>query len=152
AINGWQDYGNRNYLTDEEIVLMAVLTAIETGRDTVILTWDPHLLEQFVKLMSLLASDYRGYCFGEFAANREHSIPWIDSPLESDQLVGSDGEAVAKLSRFVVCEDRTGEEFLPEPFHQVKCYCYLLGNHCDDLKVTPLAFAAESEMAGVLRE
>jgi len=149
AFKGWKDYGKRNYSTDEELVVTAVLTAIVTGKETLILTWDTDLQEQFVKLMMFLASDYQAYLFAEYAASGLEPVPWADVPVamgEHETL-----RTTSNVVQYAGCPSDFVESLLPKPYHQVNCYCYVLGNNRHDLKLTPTIFSAEREMSCMLR-
>jgi hypothetical protein len=54
-----------NFLADEQMLVMAALTAVCTGHETVILTWDTAIQEQFRKLWHLIVGDYVAFCTGE---------------------------------------------------------------------------------------
>jgi hypothetical protein len=149
AFKGWKDYSKRNYSTDEELVVTAVLTAIVTGRETLILTWDTDLQEQFVKLMMLLASDYYAYLFAEYAASNRETIPWRHLPVPSG--VHGALRTTSNVFQCVCCPTDFVESLRPEPYHQVNCYCYVLGNSRHDLKLTPTVFSAEREMSCMLQ-
>jgi hypothetical protein len=80
AFKGWKHQGARNYLADEELVVTSVMTAILTGRETVILTRDTDVFEQFVKLVGLMVSDYWCSRFADFvrhfSGERWPMFPW----------------------------------------------------------------------------
>jgi hypothetical protein len=61
---GWHHSDDPGLFCGEELLFEAVLRALLTNSDTVILTSDPLLLDQFVKLCRLLTSHYQAYEFG----------------------------------------------------------------------------------------
>lgn len=147
AIKGWRDFGKRNYAADEDLVVMAVLGAILTGRDTLILTWDTDLQEQFTKLLTTISADYHAYLVGESLAY--HRTPRQKMPVPP----GRKGE-VPITDDVTECVGISADEvlrFRPSRFHPAVCACCLLGNHKDDLRVTYAEFCAEREMISLLK-
>ena len=59
AKKGLEDCRKFNFHADEELVVCAIFHAILTGHESLILTRDPDLLEQFYKANYLLDTDYR---------------------------------------------------------------------------------------------
>ena len=59
AWKGACDYDKKNYAADEQLVTMAVLHALMTGRETTILPRDHDLMDQFYKLIFLIDTHYR---------------------------------------------------------------------------------------------
>jgi hypothetical protein len=55
--------------TDEEVVYTAFALALKTGKDTIILTRDEDLLDQFYRFTYLLDSHYRSYLIATRYAN-----------------------------------------------------------------------------------
>ena len=61
-----------NKFVDEELVVMAALTAILKGRETFIISRDPDVLEQYFKVLCLMKEHYRAMLVAEkYAANPE---------------------------------------------------------------------------------
>lgn len=147
ALKGWKDFGKPNYTADEELVVTAVLTAILTGCETVLLSWDRDIQEQFVRLAFMVLGDYHAHLLGEAAADPAAGIPLarqnipptaVNSPFDGDHV------------HYVALPDSEVGKLPPPEFHPVHVHCYVLGNHQADLKVTPTWFTAETGMRRVL--
>jgi hypothetical protein len=125
---------------DDEVVSLATMFALTTGRPTMILTKDEDLREQFYKLIWLLDTHYRATLFADsYAAapssfehlGRAPDIPWVTDRFESLALV----RKPAALDRRV----------LPPSCHFVSVACLVLGS-----QLTEMTFGAETEMQHVL--
>ncbi len=147
AFKGWEKFGAMNFTADEELVVQAVLTAIVTGRDTVILTWDTDLQEQFVRLMYHLCADYSCWAFGEYYAAHPE-MPLFDLAVDESLFFAS--SMTNKNLKHVKMPTRDSDIFWPTTWTPVGCHCLLLGNHRKELKVTPTTFYAEREMHHLL--
>jgi hypothetical protein len=129
--------------TDEFLVYMAVEHTLRTGQPTMILTNDPDVEEQFLKLVWLLSSDYRAmHCARRYAADPlAHTIvtpAGLDEPnlpFEPDGALLVFGDWGPRL-----------ENALPEDFSFVPVSC-LRG---DNARMTHLTFGAEREMFALL--
>jgi hypothetical protein len=147
AKKGLEAATSPNLLTDEELVVSAVLTGILRGGDLYILTWDIDLQEQFYKLLSLMTSHYEAMLVGEkYAANPE-SMVFRPEHLSGEQSGGYEEDAV------LVCNipRSTLANILPRNPHPVYLSCLLLGGNKNNLKITRTSFCAETEMASLLR-
>lgn len=133
-----------NALTDEKLILAAVLTAILRGTETFVVTRDPDLLEQFHKALCLMKEHYRSMLAAEKYANDNSSMEFREVPIEEDGLFTG-----SSYLRF----ETTDVEFNPlrPHFHFVNIYCVLLGGEASDLKLTSCVFCAETEMSAVLK-
>jgi len=89
AKKGLEAADSPNKLTDEHFVVMAILTAIMRGTEVLILTRDPDVLEQYVKLLCLMKEHYRAMLVAErYAASPggdaisrdTHRERWRESP------------------------------------------------------------------------
>jgi hypothetical protein len=135
-------------LTDEHLVVCAVLTAILEGSEVLIVTRDPDVLEQYVKVLSLMKEHYRAM----LAADQYFSSPATMAFREVP--VVNDGVHIPPFTEISVLEFETMDaEFnpLPPTFHFVNIYCVLLGGEPTSMKVTFCTFCAETEMARVLK-
>ncbi len=65
AKKGVAEADSPNVLNDEQLVLMAILTAIIRGTEVFIVTRDNDLLEQYYKALILMKEHYRAMHFGE---------------------------------------------------------------------------------------
>lgn len=73
-----------NWWTDELLVTVALQICIYTGQPTSILTRDRDVLDQFVKLCSLVSKDYQAYQFGRsFGAYRDR---FNCVPIPNDEI------------------------------------------------------------------
>lgn len=148
AKKGLEAANSPNKLTDELLVVMAVLTAIVRGTEVIILTRDTDVLEQYFKLLCLMKEHYRAMLVAErYAANPE-LMPFREVPIAGDDVLNT------KFSGSSVLEfETTDADFnpLPAKFHFVNVYCVLLGGGPSEMKVTISSFCAETEMAQMLR-
>jgi hypothetical protein len=149
AAKGWKDRGKRNYLADEELVVTAVLTAILSGVETLILTWDTDVFDQFTKLVEVLASDYICFRFSE-----AHYLNPAGCPMFSMEFQASEAREFGFREgalQYVLVPETECERLPPYSFTSVHAYCVLLGNNCLDPKISTAAFCLECEMASMLR-
>jgi hypothetical protein len=125
---------------DDEVVSLATMFALTTGRPTMILTKDEDLQEQFYKLIWLLDTHYRATLFADLYAvapssfehlGRVRDTPWVTDRFESLALV-----------RKPAAPDR---RVLPTSCHFVAVTCLVLGS-----QLTEMTFGAETEMQQVL--
>jgi hypothetical protein len=128
--------------TDEALVYLAVEHAITTGRQTLILTRDADVEEQFFKLLWLIDSHYRAMLLADdyvenFGTRRTLAV---DPTLLDDP----DGPFVPP-DAVLVERDEDLCDVLPAHPHCVGIACWTMR-----LKGTQLSFMAETEMAHVL--
>lgn len=126
---------------DEELVYTAVAHALHSGRQTIILTKDEDLLDQFYRLVYLLDTHYRSLLIGsvyeaEFASFRTFPIPHRDEWAEA--FVTDSGVLVER-------PDSLPDAVLPESFTFVPISCWLIGE-----RYQALTFGAETEMNELL--
>jgi hypothetical protein len=148
ALKGWKDQGKRNYLADEELVVTAALTAVLSGTETLILTWDTDIFDQFAKLMEWLVADYMCFRFAEVHFRNPEGCPMyrLEIPATPDGEFGFRGDAVEQ----VIIPHSEGERLPPYSFTPVHAYCVLLGNNYLEPKISTAAFSLETEMASML--
>ena len=135
-------------LTDEQLVVMAVLTAIMRGKEVLIVTRDADVLEQYFKILCLMKEHYRAMLVAERYAANPGTMPFREVPIETD------GMHIPKFTGSSVLEfETTDVEFnpLPASFNFVNIYCVLLGGAPSEMKVTWCSFCAETEMAEMLK-
>lgn len=145
AKKGALDAEKPNWLADEATVVRAAISAINSGRETVILTRDNDLLEQFYKLMYMLDTDYRGMLLADAYATQP--LNFIQRPV-SDSFAGAFHIEDARLLHMPVGGD---ERVLPSKFCWVMLYVDVFGGEGYEQKLTHLAFCAEKEMIDVVR-
>jgi hypothetical protein len=144
-----------NYLADEQMIVMAALTALCTGQETVILTWDTAIQEQFRKLWHLLVEDYVAFCTGE-------AVSWTMDIAQMKELKNESGRehpiVPDSFKAFKVPAADFDEWVLPPNPTPVLSVCLTLGGELRSggvikhLRVTPDAFCAEQYMAAFLRQ
>jgi len=149
AKKGLEAARSPNVLTDEQFVLMAILTAITRGTEVFIVTRDTDVLEQYYKALILMKEHYRAMHFAElYAANPD----WM--PLREAQIA-DDGVHIPEFSGSSVLQlETTDLEFnpLPPKFTFVNVYSLVLGGGGrSEMKVTYCCFCAEKEMAQMLK-
>ena len=146
ARKGLEGQNSPNKLTDEHLVATAMLSAILTGAESVILTRDPDVLEQYAKLCTLIKEHYRATLIAERYSSNPSGYAFEEVPLENEYLRAFSG---GPLLRF----ETTDRDFnpLPRDFHFVMVYCLLIGGEPHNMKVTASSFCAETEMARSLR-
>jgi hypothetical protein len=148
ALKGCRDFGKRNYLHDEELVVTAVMTAILTGRETVILTRDNDVFDQFVKLMELIIEDYHCYRWANVHFLDPSGCPMypIAIPPGHNDESGFQGDAFDH----VVVPIEEVEGLPPYEFKFVNTYCVLVGNSSADPKISQAGCCLEREMGHLL--
>ncbi len=149
-----QYFGARGYMlakkpaaegTDEALVYLAVEHALTTGRQSVILSPDADVQEQFYKLLWLIDTHYRSMLLGDRYAEltialRPRPFPTRIAedprfPFERDGAVLIDRDASVDL-----------HELLPSEFHFVAISCWTVGPS----SFSTLVFGAEQEMTRLL--
>jgi hypothetical protein len=147
AFKGWQNHGKRNYLADEELVVTAVFTAIATGRETLILTRDTDVFEQFTKLLHLLTCDYESFRFAEVHHHDPNGCPMFPFAVpEGADSFGFEGNVI----EHVVMPEPELDHLWPSSYTPVHTYCVLVGNTCVEPKISVAAFCLETEMGWML--
>jgi hypothetical protein len=129
------------HVTDEAVVVAAVLSGIAYGKECMILGKDEDLLEQFYKLTSLLKIQLGARLFARFFQENEGRFTRFAIP-----------SSVEPYSRFIVGEGNFLVErpadldfLLPTNARTTVLYCWLMGDY-----FSPLAFCAEDTMLGLL--
>jgi hypothetical protein len=148
AKKGLEATNSVNKLTDEQLVLMAILTAIMRGTEVIIVTRDGDVLEQYYKVLCLMKEHYRAMLVADRYAANPDAMPFREVPVRSDgiHIPALSGSSVLQL-------ETTDVEFNPLParFHFVNIYCLLLGDGPTEMRVTYSSFCAETEMAQMLK-
>jgi hypothetical protein len=147
ASKGLEALDSPNKLTDEHLVVTGLLTAIMTGREVVIMTRDPDVLEQHAKICTLMKEHYRATLIAELYSSHPAAFAFERVPVTLPELaVRFSGESVLELET-----DDAEFDPLPRTFHFVNIYCLLLAGTSDEIKVTVSNFCGETEMAQSLR-
>jgi hypothetical protein len=148
AKKGLEAAESPNKLTDEQLVVMAVLTAIMSGSEVFIVTRDADVLEQYFKVLCHMKEHYRAMLVADLYAANASAIAFRKVAIPSDgvQIMQFSGSSFLELVT-------TDVEFNPlaPKFHSVNVYCLLLGGEPQGMKVTFCCFCAETEMAQMLR-
>jgi hypothetical protein len=147
AMEGWEKAGARNYTADEELVVSAVTTAIMTGEPVLILTRDTDVFDQFMKLFEMMLGDYSAFRFAEVLAAQGDDMPMQRIPVDRSNDFGFTGDSID----CIVISSADAERLPPTRHTPVHCFCALVGNHCDDPKVSIAGYCLETEMQSLLR-
>jgi hypothetical protein len=91
--------------------------------------------------------DLRNTCGRRWATRRRRRAAAYELASGEHETLRTTSNVV----QYVGCPADFVESLRPKPYHQVNCYCYVLGNNRHDLKLTPTIFSAESEMSWMLR-
>ena len=125
---------------DDEVVALATMFALTTGRPTMILTKDEDLQEQFYKLIWLIDTHYRAALFADLYAVAPSSFEHLghapDIPQVRDRF-----ESLALVRKPVGLDQLV----LPPRCHPVSVTSLVLGS-----QLTAMTFRAETEMQQVL--
>lgn len=133
---------------DEELVVTAVMSAMFSGNEVVLLTRDAGVQEQFYKFIWMLDTHYRGMLLAEdFASDPEKYRPVAIPPEDPRTALGFVGSENVLLSR----TGATPYELLPQQYEPLPLYCWLFGDAGGDSVVTMLNFCAEAGMRGLIR-
>lgn len=145
----------QNFLADEQMIVMAALTALCTGHETVILTWDTAIQEQFRKLWYLISGDYVAFCAGQV-------VSWtmdVSKIKEVSSNTGREDPIIPdKVRAFKVPATDFFEWILPPSPSPVLSICLTIGGELRSggeikyLRATPDAFCAENYIAPFLRQ
>ena len=130
------------FFTDEALVYLAVEHALSTGRETIVLTCDADVEEQFFKLLWLINTHYRGHLLANQFVGHELDFETYPVP---DELVDDVRGAFEPHDAFIIERHPDMIELLPRGYHFVGISCLNAGTY-----FTQLSFGAEREMIEVL--
>lgn len=120
---------------------LAVEHALRTGQPTIILTADPDVEEQFLKLIELFTFHYYAMLVAhEYVKDFSRFRP---RPMERSDLQGLSG--LFESATLLDLHDRRIQDFRPPEIRFVPVSCCLLGTH-----VSHVVYGAETAMADVL--
>jgi hypothetical protein len=148
AKKGMEAMDSPNWWTDQQLALIAIITAIARGAETFVITHDPDVLEHYFKALCHIKEHYRGMLVAKRFAETPSEIPFREVPNKSD------GRHVQEFCSDPILQyETTDKEFNPLPanFHPVNIYCLLLGGKPPKMRVTFSCFCAETEMEELLR-
>lgn len=138
--------GSRNFYTDEELVTAAYFFAILQGRETVILSRDDDIQEQFVKLKTRMVDHYCSMALADRYADDRLSLitrPMpMDHPIIKDVFVGESNLLIDRPSKFPDEVVPIGD---PVVNRGVPIYCWLPRE-----QLTQTCFLAETGMKRLL--
>ena len=136
------------FLADEQMIVMAGLTAILSGHETALLTWDTAIQEQHHKLWQLIDADYVAHWSAEWAAQSTNIQEFQEVRLgdQPNTIIGGEN-----LKMMAVYRDGWNQAVLPQTFHPVFAGCLLIGGETRQMVVTPYVFCAEKEIKQLLR-
>jgi hypothetical protein len=131
-----------NY-TDEALVYLAVEHALTTGKQTLVLTRDADVEEQFFKLLWLIDTHYRGMLLADryverFSSYRTYPVP--------DEMLQDPAGPFEPHDALIVERDPDLRDVLPKRRHFVGISCINAGTYTSQLR-----FGAETEMARLLK-
>jgi hypothetical protein len=137
------------------MIVMAALTALCSGHETAILTWDTAVQEQFRKFWHLIVGHYGAFCAGEATA---FSMD-VDTIPELINESGLDDPLMPDRSRaFKIPAAEFNDWVLPPAPSPVLSLCLTIGGETTRggeikyLRATPDAFCAENCIAPFLRQ
>jgi len=127
---------------------MAILTAIMRGSETIIVTRDADVLEQYFKVLCLMKEHYRAMLVADRYAASPDTMPFREVPIHGN------GVHIPPFSGSTILElETTDAELNPLPagFHFVNTYCFVLGGEPSSMRTTSCSFCAETEIAQMLK-
>lgn len=148
---GSQDLGKENFFADEDLVTTAAMIALFGGCDTIILTRDRDVVDQFTKLADLLTWHYQAMLFAEqFAADVGSfvTVPMPRGIAEVDLFFEAEHSLLVKKK--VENPDDFVGRLLPAEFQPVLLGCLLFGGEQANLTVTPFIFNAEFDVGRLM--
>ena len=148
AFKGWKDQGKRNFTADEELVVSAAINSIMTGETGIVLTRDNDVFEQFAKLMEALTANYMCYRFGLVRHINPEGVPMYELPFDSNS--NKPKLFAEKTIENIVIPSLETQGLPPYSHTPVHCFCVLVGNSCDDPRVSIAGYCLEQEMQDLL--
>jgi hypothetical protein len=123
ARKGKDDSGSANMFTDEQTVVMAVLTAILTGCEVYIVTMDTDLPDQFGKLFLLIKEHYRAMLAAELFATQPEKMAFNETTIDDPSSMLNPW-AVSSILQLRLPE--TEFNVLPSTYRSTVAHCILL--------------------------
>jgi hypothetical protein len=128
-------------MTDEALVYLAAENAVTTGKQTIVLTRDADVEEQFLKLLWLIDTHYRGLLLADRYRETPDAFTSRPTPAKAQNEPGWPFEEAHLIERSADMRD-----ILPRRFHPVGIACIYA-----DVYYSQLNFMAETEMGRLLR-
>jgi len=148
---GYNEYKKQNFFADEDVVVFAVMIAIIAGCETVILTRDGDILDQFCKCTDLLTVQYLAMQFAKQYAARPDSYATSPMPRGIPEIEAYFNSAKSLLVRKPVIDlDTFAEAVLPSEHQVVPITCVLLGGPPGQMTRSFVRYFAEKEMMELL--
>lgn len=140
----------QNVFTDEELVVLGVLTALSRGVLTVILTRDHDVFDQFEKLTALLTVHYQAMLFAERFAKEMSS--WRSHPMPDSEVLRYffDVPQSCVVEKPVPPNDFV-RWLLPNEWRSAATICVLLGGPPTRLVKAELPYIGEMNMKRLLQ-
>lgn len=141
----------RNVFTDEELVVTACAVGLCSGNDTVVVTRDRGVFDQFAKLTNLLIIHYQAMLFAERYAAAHTSFEITPMPTGDPDI---DAYFVAENSFLVrkpVSPDQFVDWLLPRECAPMRLHCILVGGEADPFSFDHCFLEAERDMGRIIR-
>lgn len=122
---------------EEEIVVDAMISAVYTGRDVIVLTDSQVLVEQFWALSQILESHYRSWCV---SANNQERLNQLSTDSGDLNQLFRGNAYVANL------EYTTVQSALPTSSIQIRLQVWLMNTDGTSIDIYPVGFAVEPAM------
>ena len=150
AWKGSQDFSKTNFWADEELTVMAALSALLSGNEVTVLTRDHDVQEQFYKLLFLIEIQY----WSMLLANRYASDPSAFSTIpipknnsDPQQRFSGDNDLIFAP----ILDSKNGwRGLLPEPRRDVLVQCLWFAGGPSQMTFCPLSFNADLDMVKLL--
>jgi hypothetical protein len=130
-------------LTDEALVYLAVEHALTTGKQTLVLTRDADVEEQFFKLLWLIETHYRGMLLADSYADHFGIYPIFQVP---DSLLNDPRGPFEPHDAVLIERDPDMRDLLPREPHCVGISCMNAGTYFSQAR-----FMGETEMGRLLQ-
>ncbi|HEV3387087.1 MAG TPA: hypothetical protein VG097_19870 [Gemmata sp.] len=149
AQKGKKNIGSANLFSDEQTVVMAILTAILTGCEVYIVTMDTDLPEQFAKLFLLIKEHYRAMLAAELFATQPDKMPLKETSVDNTSPMLN---AWVMSSILQLRLPETEFDVLPSTYRSTVVHCILLSSDFEKTpKMSYSCFTIEEDTSRVLR-
>lgn len=144
---GYDDFGKDNYFADEDVVVTAAMTAFVIGRDTVILTRDGDVFDQFIKFTGLLTWHYQAMLFADLYATAPGRFTTKSMPIGIPELEAFFfPEECTLVKKHVGNLDHFTTAILPSNCCPISLTCVLFGGNPPDLSRSFARFVGEKDI------
>jgi hypothetical protein len=139
------------FFADEQLIVMAAQTAVLSGQETFLLTWDTGVQEQYFKLHHLLIGDWCACCAGYAADAFPETLPLRRTVVPPDRRDDPTNPVCGdEIITAMISQKDFQSEILVQDFSPVCTYCLLIGGDSNGLKVSEFAFCLEGQLTTVL--